>query len=288
MPRLAVLGQPISHSRSPAMHTAALAAMGLDGEWSYEAIEVSAEDFEGVVRSLPDAGFAGVNVTVPHKLAALDVADEASPSATAIGAANTLTFLAGKVHADNTDAAGIVAALPRSPKGMRALVLGAGGSARAAIWALREAGAEVSVWNRTGAKARGLADELGAAHLELDMDEWKVRGSAAGGFDLLLNATTVGLASANPALHGDQTPDAPGDPNLKRRLPGVDAIHAGQVVVDLVYGTNETHLIQAARLAGAQVVDGLEVLVRQGGASLRGWVGAEPPLDAMRQAARGA
>ena len=278
MPRLAVLGQPISHSRSPAMHTAALAAMGLDGEWSYEAIEVSAEDFEGIVRSLPDAGFAGVNVTVPHKLAALDVADEASPSATAIGAANTLTFLAGKVHADNTDAAGIVAALPRSPKGMRALVLGAGGSARAAIWALREAGAEVSVWNRTGEKAAALAAEFGVKPA-------LGRQPQATSFDLILNSTTVGLAAANSPQAEGKPPAGRGDASLEELGLGVDAFRADQVVVDLVYGKHETHLARAARQAGAEVVDGLEVLVRQGAASLRLWLQAEPPLDTMRQAA---
>ncbi|HYH62257.1 MAG TPA: shikimate dehydrogenase, partial [Solirubrobacterales bacterium] len=90
MPRLAVLGQPVSHSRSPAMHTAALAEMGLAGEWTYEAIEVAPEDFSDLVRSLPAKGFAGVNVTVPHKLRALAIADEASAAAGAIGAANTL------------------------------------------------------------------------------------------------------------------------------------------------------------------------------------------------------
>ena len=94
MPRLAVLGQPVSHSRSPAMHSAALAEMGL-GEWSYEAIEVSPEGFEELVRSLPEQGFAGVNVTVPHKLSALAVADEATDAAREIGAANTLTFAGG-------------------------------------------------------------------------------------------------------------------------------------------------------------------------------------------------
>ncbi len=162
MPRLAVLGQPISHSRSPAIHTAALAELGLAGEWSYEAIEVAPPDFATLVASLAGAGFAGVNVTVPHKLAALALADSASVAAREIGAANTLTFSAGAVAADNTDAVGLIAALPEPPQGKRALVLGAGGSARACIWALRQAGAEVAIWNRTGSKAQSLAEELGA------------------------------------------------------------------------------------------------------------------------------
>ena len=137
--RLAVLGQPISHSRSPAMHTAALAELGLADEWSYEAIEVAPEDFDERVRAMPGEGFVGANVTVPHKLAALAIADEASEAARAIGAANTLTFADGRIAAENTDATGLLDALPESPSGARALVLGAGGSARAVVWALVDA-----------------------------------------------------------------------------------------------------------------------------------------------------
>src|SRR4051812_45153392 len=108
MPRLAVLGHPVAHSRSPTMQTAALAELGLSDEWSYEAIDVVPQGFAELVRSLPGEGFAGVNVTVPHKLAALAVADSASDAARAIGAANTLTFSGGQIAAENTDAAGVL------------------------------------------------------------------------------------------------------------------------------------------------------------------------------------
>src|ERR671936_1915931 len=110
MPKLAVLGQPIAHSRSPAMHNAALAELGLAGAWSYEAIEVAPDHFASRVRAMPREGFVGANVTVPHKLAALALADEASEAASAIGAANTLSLRDGKVAADNTDAEGLLAA----------------------------------------------------------------------------------------------------------------------------------------------------------------------------------
>jgi shikimate 5-dehydrogenase len=179
MPRLAVLGHPVSHSRSPAMQTAALAELGLGRSWSYEAIEVAPEHFEALVGSLPDDGFAGVNVTVPHKLAALALATEASDAAREIGAANTLTFDRGAVRADNTDAVGITAAIGEALAGRRALVLGAGGSARAAVWALRTAGAQVSIWNRTEAKAEALATEFEVHRGIRD-------------FELLVNATTRG------------------------------------------------------------------------------------------------
>ena len=173
------------------MHSAALAEMGL-GQWSYEAIEVSPEGFEELVRSLPEQGFAGVNVTVPHKLSALAIADEATDAARGIGAANTLTFAGGRIQAENTDASAILAALPRPPEGMRALVMGAGGSARAAVWALQRAGADVNVWNRTPERAEALARELGVG---LDTKAPQI----------LVNATTVGLAGANRASAGCRT-----------------------------------------------------------------------------------
>src|SRR3954469_3275738 len=131
--RLAVLGHPVSHSRSPAMQTAALEALGLGGEWSYEAIDVEAAELADRVRGLPSEGFVGVNITIPHKEAALAVADEATESAQEIGAANTLRFAGGRVQAENTDATGLLAALPAPVEGKTALVLGAGGSARAVV-----------------------------------------------------------------------------------------------------------------------------------------------------------
>ena len=274
MPRLAVLGQPVAHSRSPAMHTAALAELGLAGEWSYEALEVSPDEFEALVRRLPDEGFAGVNVTLPHKLAALALADTASEAARGIGAANTLSFAEGSVWAQNTDAHGVVAALPSEPLGTRALVMGAGGSARAAAWALREAGADVAVWNRTAERAAALAAELGVRHEPAD----------ASGYELLVNATTVGLEEANRAT-GGQTPDGMGESDLKSLPVDADALSA-EVVLDLVYGNTETPLVKAARAAGAVTVDGLEVLVHQGAESLRIWTGLDAPLEVMREAAR--
>ena len=161
MPRLAVLGHPVGHSRSPAMHNAALAELGLGDEWSYEAIDVAPDEFEARVRAMPGEGFAGANVTVPHKGAALALADELSETAREIGAANTLVFADGEIRADNTDADGLLAALPGSPAGKRALVLGAGGAARAVVWALLREGAEVEVWNRTELRSQHLCEELG-------------------------------------------------------------------------------------------------------------------------------
>ena len=272
MPRLAVLGHPVAHSRSPAMHTAALVELGLEGEWSYEAIDVEPAGFAELVRALPQRGFAGVNVTVPHKLEAFRVADTASEAASAIGAANTLTFANGAIAAENTDAMAITDAIGARVAGVNALVLGAGGSARAAIWALHNAGAQVSVWNRTSEKAASVAAELGVTHLSNTG-----KSLDAGSYDLVVNATTVGLEQA--AVR------APTPADLKAHPLDADSIHEKKTVVDLVYGTHETALAAHSRERGANVIDGIEVLVRQGAASLRIWTGIEPPLETMRRAA---
>jgi shikimate dehydrogenase len=248
------------------MQTAALAELGLAGSWSYEAIEVAPDRFAALVGSLPEDGFAGVNVTVPHKVAALELADAASDAAREIGAANTLTFDRGSVVAENTDATGIIGALGESVAGRRALVLGAGGSARAAVWALRRAGAEVRIWNRTPERAEALAAEFGV-------------GCGAAGFDLLVNATTVGMGQASER--------PPTSEDLKGLPVDADSFSERQVVVDLVYGPHETALASCARERGTRVIDGLEVLIHQGAASLRIWTGLDPPIDTMRRAARG-
>src|SRR4051794_23548700 len=256
MPKLAVLGQPISHSRSPAIHNAALEAMGLAGEWSYEAIEVSPEEFEARVQAMPEQQFRGANVTIPHKLAALAIAGSASDAAGEIGAANTLTFAEGAIAADNTDAQGLIAALPRPPGGDRALVLGAGGAARAVVWALARAGADVAIWNRTGQKAAG----LGARVVE-----------HAQSAEILVNCTSVGLDRSSSPFK-----DLPLD---------ADALSKYATVVDLVYRAGGTALIREAGKRGIETVDGLEILVRQGALSFTLWTGRTAPLDAMRSAA---
>jgi shikimate dehydrogenase len=188
------------------------------------------------------------------------VADTASDTARAVGAANTLTLAAdGPIHADNTDAQGFLDALVEPVQGTRALVLGAGGAARAVVWALLDAGAgDVSVWGRSRERARTLAGDLGARAVE--------RPEPA---DLVVNATPVGLE------RGDDVSALP------------LAALAPVLACDLVYrGGAETPFAAWAARAGARVVDGLEVLVRQGALSFRAWTGKDPPLDVMRLAAR--
>jgi shikimate dehydrogenase len=262
MNRLAVLGHPVAHSRSPAMQSAALAALGLADDWSYEAIDMPPADFAELARALPGEGFVGANVTIPHKEAALALAGDASAAASEIGAANTLSFEGAEIRAANTDAPGLLAALPAPPAGMRALVLGAGGSARAAVWALAGQGARTGVWNRTAGRAEELVAALAdtSAGAAGPISAVSREAARAGDHDLIVNATAVGM--------GDDW----GDPF--EQLP-IDPARLGEsvTVVDLVYGGAETALIAEARRRGAQVVEGLEVLVRQGAESLRIWTG---------------
>jgi shikimate dehydrogenase len=258
--RLGVLGWPVAHSRSPAMHNAALKAVGLTG-WRYQRLPVGPELFDDAVRALPRAGFAGANVTIPHKEAALAVAGRATPTARAIGAANTLSFGAdGSIRADNTDAPALVELLCGA-RPATALVLGAGGSARAAVHALAGLGAEVAVWNRRAERARALAAELGA----------RAVARPQAGADVLVNCTAVGL----------------GDPERTFiDLPlGVDDLGHYESVIDLVYRPGGTLLLREARRRGSRVVDGLEFLVAQGALSFRLWTGREAPRAVMREAA---
>jgi shikimate dehydrogenase len=268
------------------MHTAALAELGLAGEWTYEAIEVAPENFAERVLAMAGESFVGANVTIPHKVAALELSDAASDVARQIGAANTLSFRDGRIEAENTDAEGFLAALPGSVHGMRALVLGAGGSARAIVWALAGAGARVAIWNRTPERAGALAGEFGASVAGADAAYWRASGND---FDLLVNTTSVGLAGTNPppTPRGSLGADPEGAvPDLKALPLDADSIQARHVMVDLVYGSAETRLAAAARAAGATVIDGFEVLVHQGAASLRIWTGLDPPVETMRMAAR--
>jgi shikimate dehydrogenase len=232
----------------------------------YQRLPVPPELFEETVRALGPAGFTGANVTIPYKEAALALADAPTSRAKEIGAANTLTFGEdGSIAAENTDAPGFLAALPFSPAGCTALVLGAGGSARAVVWALREAGAgEIRLWNRTPERARALAEEFGAKAVE--------RAEPA---DLLVNCTSVGL----------QDPSESGVPSFKNLPVTVDNPGEFTSVVDLVYRPGGTELLRAAREQGATVVDGLEILVRQGALSYETWTGNAPDLALMREAA---
>jgi shikimate dehydrogenase len=242
------------------MQNAALAAVGLE-DWRYQLLPVAPERFAETVRALPRLGFRGVNVTIPHKQSALALADTATPSARAIGAANTLIFEPdGSVAAENTDAPALIDALPVPLRGRDAVVLGAGGSARAAVWALLDAGAaEVRVWNRTPARAEELCRQIGGTPVS--------RIDAA---DLLVNCTSLGM-------------DGSGE--FFKEVPlNADDIGAYRCVVDFVYRDTGTPLMAAAETHGISTVDGLQLLVGQGALSFERFTGRAAPVDVMRTA----
>jgi shikimate dehydrogenase len=260
--RLGVLGWPVGHSRSPQMMAAALQAAGL-ATWRYQRLPVPPELFAETVAALSGAGFRGANVTIPHKQAALALADAASDAARAIGAANTLLFEPStEITADNTDAPALLQALPISPRGRTALVLGAGGSARAAVWALVGAGVEVYVWNRHFQRAKKLCSELGGRPVAEALPA-----------DLVVNCTPVGLDGNGHAF---------------KMLPfRADELAMFGWVIDFVYGSDQTPLVAAASAAGVPAVGGLELLVGQGALSFERFTGLPAPVEEMRAAACG-
>jgi shikimate dehydrogenase len=261
--RLGVLGWPVAHSRSPQMHRAAFAKLGLEG-WSYQRLPAPPELLAEIVRALGPAGFVGANVTVPHKAAALALADSASATARALGAAKTLSFRPdGTIAAENTDAPGLLAAIGAGVRGRSAVVLGAGGTARAAAWALREAGATVAVWNRTPERARTLAVELEVTAITSPRTA-----------ELLINTTTVGMDERN-------------NPDEVLSTLGLDSdvLASYEQVIDFAYSKTPTALLTAARQLGLATVDGLDILAAQGGLSFELWTGLPAPFEAMRRAA---
>jgi shikimate dehydrogenase len=260
--RAAVIGHPVAHSRSPAMHTAAYRALGLD--WRYTAVDVAPDRLAAFVAGLGASGFAGVNVTIPHKQAVVGLCDELSAEARRAGSVNTILVRDGRLLGETTDGAGLLWALGEIEPA-DALVLGAGGAARAAVCALAGAGWRVAV----SARRREAAAELG-----VDVRPWPPPEGAA----LIVNATPVGQREAGPGPGGGGTVPV-----------AVDLLGPGMVVCDLAYrgdGTR-TPLVEAAVERGARAVDGLEVLVGQGIAAFELMTGVPAPVAVMAAAARG-
>jgi shikimate dehydrogenase len=257
--RAGVIGHPVAHSRSPAMHAAAYAELGMD--WEYVRIDVRPDSLGAFVSSMPAAGFAGVNVTIPHKQAVIELCAEIGPEATAAGSANTLLVREGGILGESTDGRGLLWALG-DVEPADALVLGAGGASRAAVAALREAGWEVAV----SARRREAAAELG------DAVPWPPDRAAA----LVVNATPLGQREKSVPGTDFSLPIAPG------------LIDPGMTVVDLAYRGDgaETPLCEAARERGARVVDGIEVLIGQGIYAFELLTGRPAPVEAMRRGAR--
>jgi shikimate dehydrogenase len=260
-----IIGWPVDHSLSPAMHNAAFGALGLN--WLYAAFPVEPARVPEAVRGLAAAGCAGLNVTIPHKSAAIQCCSSVSEAVAAIGAANTLVpDGAGGFRGDNTDAAGFLRALdeqaPLDLDGGDVLLIGGGGAARAVAFALRSRGARLRVANRTPARAAELGDPVPFVPQALDI----VAGTCA----LVVNATSLGL-------HGDAVPG---------ELP-LAGLGSGQVVADIVYRPGGTPWLGAAAARGARTVDGLGMLLHQGAAAFEQWTGQAAPVEVMREALAG-
>jgi shikimate dehydrogenase len=265
-----VLGHPIGHSLSPRMQNAALRAMGLDG--IYVAFDVAPERLEEAVRGLRALGARGVNCTIPHKEAVIPLLDEISEEAALIGAVNTIVFgEGGKTTGHNTDAPGFLAALRGAgfePEGSRAVVLGAGGSARGVVAALVKARASVTLANRTPERARALAERLGGTAVRVCSLEQADLKEALAGADLLVNTTSVGMA---PRV--GEMPPVP-----------LDSLREGLFVYDLIYNPLETTLLREARRRGARGAHGAGMLAHQGAIALELWTGKTAPVELMERA----
>ncbi|SFU13735.1 shikimate dehydrogenase [Sedimentitalea nanhaiensis] len=270
IPLAGVIGSPIAHSRSPQLHRHWLGTYGIRG--FYIPMDVTRDNLERVVRSLPLMGFVGVNVTVPHKEDAMDIADKITDRATLIGATNTLVFREdGTIHADNTDGYGFLENLRNGaptwdPQAGPAVVLGAGGAARAVIAALSDAGVrEIILTNRTRARAERLRDDFGQRVRVVD---WVQAGNVLEDAALVVNTTSLGMS---------------GQPDL--RVP-LDGLQKGTVVTDLVYSPLRTRLLTVAEQAGCITVDGLGMLLHQAVPAFERWFGHRPTVDeATREAA---
>lgn len=253
-----ITGWPVSHSRSPRLHGFWLERHRIDG--AYLPLPIEPAHFPAAIRGLMLAGFAGVNVTIPHKVVAFAICDEIDDSARRAGAVNTLVFDHGRIHGSNTDGWGFLQNLRAhgvDPAAGPALILGAGGSTRAVGAVLLELGVRVTVANRTRAKAEHLARELPG----LTVIDWEARNHVLPDQALLVNTTSLGM-DGHPPLSID----------LDRAVPGL-------TVADIVYVPMETPLLAAARARGLRAVEGLGMLLYQAVPGFRTWFGVDPVVD---------
>ena len=269
IPLAGVIGHPVAHSRSPALHGFWLNRYGIKGH--YIPMDVAQADLAETLAFLPKIGFVGLNVTIPHKESVLALADVVTDRAALIGAANTLIFRKdGKVHADNTDGAGFVANLRQNapnwnPQAGPAAIFGAGGAARAVIAALVELGVpEIRIANRTRPRAEALRADFGA---RLRVHDWVQAANMLAGAALVVNTTSLGMT---------------GKPDF--RVP-LDALAPGTLVTDLVYTPLMTKFLIEAEQRCAHVVDGLGMLLHQAAPGFERWFNHRPEVDDATRAA---
>lgn len=269
IPLAGVIGSPIAHSRSPALHGYWLRRYGIKG--FYIPMDVAQSDLEQVLRTLPKQGFVGLNVTIPHKETVLQLADVVTDRAALIGAANTLVFRKdGRIQADNTDGAGFIANLRQNaptwdPRAAPAAVLGAGGACRAVIAALLEVGVpEIRLANRSRGRAENLRADFGA---KITVHDWTQAAAMLHGAATVVNTTSLGMT---------------GKPDFRIPLDGLDR---SALVTDLVYTPLMTQFLIEAQDKGCQIVDGLGMLLHQAAPGFERWFGHRPDVDAATRQA---
>lgn len=269
IPLAAVIGSPIAHSRSPKLHQHWLNVHGIAGY--YIPMDIASDDLERVIRMMPRMGFVGCNVTIPYKEKVMKVADQVTDRATLIGAANTLIFRTdGSIMADNTDGYGFIENLRQGAPGWdakagTAVVLGAGGAARAVVAALADAGCpRILLTNRTRVRAEKLKDDFGK---RIEVHDWVQAGNILEEAALVVNTTSLGMT---------------GKPEL--RVP-LDGLRKGTVVTDLVYSPLRTRLLAEAEAADCITVDGLGMLLHQAVPCFERWFGQRPVVDAATREA---
>lgn len=269
IPLAGVIGTPVAHSKSPQIHAHWLKTHGIQGY--YIPMDVTPENLETVLRTLPRMGFVGVNITVPHKEKVLEIVDLVTDRATLIGAANTIIFRKdGKIQADNTDGVGFIRNLQQSapnwdPKAGPAAILGAGGAARAVVSALLEVGVpQIMISNRTRVRAEALATEFGKRLVVVD---WVQAGNMLEDAATVVNTTSLGMLGKPPL-----------------RVP-LDGLRKGTLVTDIVYAPLKTQLLAEAEEMGCVTVDGLGMLLHQAVPGFERWFGVRPEVDSATRAA---
>ena len=269
IPLAGVIGSPVAHSRSPRLFGHWLRKYGLPGH--YIPMDIVDDRLEQALRTLPDLGFVGANVTIPHKERVMEIADHVTDRAQRIGAANTLVFAAdGSIQADNTDGYGFVENLRQSapewvPTSGPATVLGAGGAARAIVSALLDEGVpEIRLTNRSRERAERLAEVFGD---RVTVHDWVQAANVIEGAATVVNTTSLGMTG-----------------KAELRVP-LDALEPGMLVTDIVYTPLQTRLLREAHEAGCKTVDGLGMLLHQAVPGFERWFGQRPEIDDTTRAA---
>jgi shikimate dehydrogenase len=270
-----VMGDPVEHSVSPAMHNAAFRALGL--HYTYVPFRVRKGDLPAALQGMRALNIRGLNITIPHKVAVLPLLDEVDPLAKQIGAVNVLVNDSGSLTGYNTDAEGFLHVLSGhgiEPRGKNIAVLGAGGAARAICFALASRGSSLTILNRTAARAQACAEDISRTFsaplkvLDLNRENLVYALQQA---SVLVNATSIGMLPA-----GDTTPVEP------------ELLGPHLTVIDIVYNPHKSKLLREAEQAGARTINGLEMLIWQGALAFERWTGRQPPLNVMRKSATAA